>query len=68
MALPALSHLAQAGFTPMLVGRPWSRTLLAAYGWEIEPRGASLRARVAQLRHLHHRAARADAQFGRHTP
>jgi heptosyltransferase-2 len=64
MAMPALSHLTQAGFTPMLVGRAWARTLLAAYGWEIHPRAASLRARVRQLHELHLRAARADAQFG----
>ena len=64
MALPAVSHLAQAGFTPMLVGKAWSRTLLAAYGWEIHPRPASLRARVLQLHELHRRAAREDAHFG----
>lgn len=64
MALPALSHLAQAGFTPMLVGKPWSGTLLAAYGWEIQPRAGSLQSRVSQLNELHRRGARADAQFG----
>jgi heptosyltransferase II len=64
MALPALSHLAQTGFTPMLVGKAWAGPLLAGYGWEIHPRAQSLRARVAQLHELHRRAAGRDAHFG----
>ena len=65
MALPALSHLAQSGFTPLLVGRAWAQPLLAAYGWEIHPRAATLRARVAQLNELHRRAVQRDDHFGR---
>ena len=64
MALPALSHLTQTGFTPMLVGKAWAQALLAAYGWEVHPRAASMRARVAQLHELHRRAAGQDAHFG----
>ena len=65
MALPALSHLSQSGFTPLLVGKAWAKPLLAGYGWEMQPRAASLRARVAQLNELHRRAAQRDAGFGR---
>jgi heptosyltransferase-2 len=65
MALPALSHLSHSGFTPLLLGRAWAQPLLAAYGWELLPRGASTRARVAQLHQLHRRAAQLDAGFGR---
>lgn len=64
MSLPALSHLARTGFTPVLVGKGWSRTLLAGYGWEIHTRPPTLRARVTQLHDLHRRAAREDAEFG----
>ena len=64
MSLPALSHLARTGFTPVLVGKGWSRTLLAGYGWEIHTRAPALRARVTQLHELHRRAAREDADFG----
>jgi heptosyltransferase-2 len=64
MALPALSHLSQSGFTPLLVGKPWARPLLAGYGWEMHPRAATLRTRVAQLHELHRRAAARDARFG----
>ena len=65
MALPALSHLSQAGLAPLLVGRAWAQPLLAAYGWELHPRAATLRTRVAQLNQLHRRAAQLDEQFGR---
>lgn len=64
MAFPALSHLAQSGFTPMLVGKVWAQALLAGDGWEVEPRAATLGARVAQLQELRRRAARRDARFG----
>ena len=65
MSVPAVSHLAHSGFTPLLVGRAWAQPLLAAYGWEMHPRGTTLRARVAQLDDLHRRAARLDDGFGR---
>lgn len=64
MALPALSHLSQTGFTPMVVGKAWAQSLLAGYGWEIHSRAPSARACVAQLHELHCRAARQDARFG----
>jgi heptosyltransferase-2 len=64
MSLPALSHLAQAGYTPVLVGTGWARSLLAGYGWEFHPRAGAFRAWVAQLQELHRRAARQDAGFG----
>jgi heptosyltransferase-2 len=64
MALPALSHLSQSGFVPLLVGKTWAQALLAGYGWEVHPRAATLRARVTQLHELHRRAARRDARFG----
>jgi heptosyltransferase-2 len=64
MALPALSHLAHSGFTPILVGRVWAQPLLAGYGWELHARAATLRARVAQLNQLHRRAAQLDDRFG----
>ena len=65
MALPALSHLSHSGFAPLLVGRAWAQPLLAGYGWELHPRAASLRERVAQLNQLHRRAAQVDDRFGR---
>ncbi len=64
MSLPALTHLTQVGFTPMLVGKGWSRSLLAGYGWETHVRVDGLHARVGQLHDLHRRAARQDARFG----
>ena len=63
MALPAVSHVAQAGFTPQLVGKPWATALLAGHDWDVHPRPGPIRARVGQLRELQRRAADRDSGF-----
>jgi heptosyltransferase-2 len=63
MALPAVEHLAQSGFTPLLLGRRWAAPLLAAYDWEILVQPQGLRARVAQLQEQRRRALRLDPGF-----
>jgi heptosyltransferase-2 len=63
MALPALSHLWQSGFTPLLVAKAWAQPLLAAYGWETHAGAATWRGRVAQLQELRRRAAVRDPGF-----
>lgn len=64
MSLPALSHIGQSGFTPVLVGKAWAQPLLAGYGWELHPRAATWRSRLVQLQALHRLAAEQDAGFG----
>jgi heptosyltransferase-2 len=63
LALPALTHLWQSGFTPMLVGKPWAQPLLSGYGWEVHPRAPTWRANIAQLQALRRRALQRDPDF-----
>jgi heptosyltransferase II len=50
MALPAIRLMAAAGFTPLLVGRPWAETLFAGFGWPTLSLRSSLAADARRLR------------------
>jgi heptosyltransferase-2 len=63
LALPALSHLWQSGFTPLLVAKPWAQPLLAGYNWEVYPRAGTWQGRIAQLQALRRRATQRDPHF-----
>ena len=52
MALPALDLLVQAGYRPVIVGRGWAASLLAAYPFDHLALPAGWRARVRSLRDL----------------
>lgn len=51
MSLPALDHLRAQGFALVVAGRPWARSLLAAYPDEVVALSDRLRAQVQALRH-----------------
>jgi heptosyltransferase-2 len=52
MALPAVHALSQAGFQPILVGRPWAVDLLAGHSWSVSVLPRATSAAVACLRRL----------------
>lgn len=60
LALPAINHLVDHGFRPVLVGKRWAADLLSAWqgdGWQVHPYPARLRERIALLRQLRHEHA-----------
>lgn len=63
LGVPALMHLAAAGFELHLLGRGWARELLAGHGWPVEVLGADWRARVAQLARLRREAEAGEPGF-----
>jgi heptosyltransferase II len=50
MALPAIRLIANAGFTPLLVGRPWAESLFAGFNWPALTLQSSLLEDAARLR------------------
>lgn len=57
LALPAINHLVDHGFRPVLVGKRWGADLLSPWqgdGWQVHPYPARLRERIALLRQLRH--------------
>jgi len=65
LGLPTLVQLADAGYQPHLIGKPWAADLLAGYGWPVLTRPAGTRAAVAQLAALKQRLTAADPSFPR---
>lgn len=63
MSLPVLWHLHQRGYQLQLVGKRWAATLLGGTPWSVHSLPEGLRARVAQLRGLRHRARIDDPGF-----
>lgn len=52
LGLPALEHLQEHGYQPILVGKAWARDLLSGTPWEVQALAKGYRGRVAQLRRL----------------
>ncbi len=65
LGVPTLRRLADAGYELRLLGRPWTRDLLAGEGWPVEALQADWRSRVAQLRRLRAEARALDPGFDR---
>lgn len=65
LGVPAIRLLADHGYSPQLVGKGWSPSLLAGMGWPIVVRPAKLGDRVAQLRALRRTARAVDPGFDR---
>ena len=63
LSVPALDRLDDAGYELHLVGKPWARSLLEAYGWPLMayPKGFSARRTV--LRNVAAPLRAADASF-----
>jgi ADP-heptose:LPS heptosyltransferase len=52
LGLPMLQRAADAGYELQLVGKGWARDLLAGHGWAVHALPATMRERIALLRHL----------------
>lgn len=65
LSLPSLRLLAEHGYAPRLIGRPWVASLLAAYGWPVSPRPSGLAARLRHLRAMRRDALAEDPGFDR---
>ena len=65
LGIPMLQRLQDAGYELHLLGKGWSRDLLAGHGWAVQPLAGSARERVAQLRRLRAACAAADPGFTR---
>lgn len=52
LSLPALERLHDAGYELHLVGKPWARSLLEAYGWPVTAYPKTFSARRATLREV----------------
>ena len=63
LGLPTLQRLQAAGYALQLVGKGWSRDLLAGHGWPVQTLGKTQRERVHQLRELRGAARLADPGF-----
>lgn len=61
LSVPALGRLEASGFALQLVGRGWSRELLAGHGWPVHTLPRSLAERVRLLRGLARQARAAGA-------
>lgn len=65
LAVPAIRLLQQNGYSPVLVGKKWAKSLLAGENWFLHTRGGKISERVAQLRELRIEARKLDAEFDR---
>jgi ADP-heptose:LPS heptosyltransferase len=64
LGLPGLQLIESQGYELHLVARgKWAPSLLAGHGWPVHVQPASLRDKVAQLRHLRQDLARRDPGF-----
>lgn len=64
LSVPALERLHDAGYELHLVGKPWARSLLEAYGWPVTAYPKSFSARHAVLRDIAAPLRLADPDFG----
>jgi heptosyltransferase-2 len=65
LALPMLQRVAAAGYAPVLVGKSWTRDLLAGTGWPVHGLPKATGERVALLRRLRDDATVAAPGFRR---
>jgi heptosyltransferase II len=63
LAIPALERLQHAGYQLHIVGKPWLRSLFAAYPWPVEKYPSSFSQRRALLKAVAARLAASDATF-----
>ena len=65
LGVPALERLQQAGYELHLVGKPWAKSLLEAYGWPVTRYPKAFRERRAVLRDVARPLRARDPDFGR---
>jgi heptosyltransferase-2 len=66
LSVPALERLHHAGYELHLVGKPWARSLLEAYGWPVTPYPKSFSERRSVLRAVAAPLRAAHPDFDRH--
>jgi len=65
LLIPALERLAAAGYDLHLVGKPWAKSLLEAYGWPVHRYPKSFAERRTVLKAVAAPLRKADAGFDR---
>ena len=65
LSIPAINLLSEHGYSPQLVGKRWTESLLAGHSWPIAVRPGSLRDNIAQLCQLRRKALLVDPTFDR---
>ncbi|MBE0547162.1 MAG: hypothetical protein IH627_05755 [Rubrivivax sp.] len=63
LGIPTLQRLADHGYALQLVGKGWTRDLLAGHGWPVHVLPKTLGERVRQLRQLRRTAGAGDPGF-----
>ena len=63
LGIPALERLQRAGYELHLVGKPWAKSLLEAYGWPVARYPKSFADRRALLADIAHPLRARDASF-----
>ena len=64
LGVPALERLQRAGYELHLVGKPWAKSLLEAYGWPVMRYPKSFSERRAMLKQIAQPLRAKDATFG----